>query len=66
MRNVRLFRALLGVDQRTVIEDIEFEEAEEFEEADDAGTGTLVVGAGAAPKWGVTPLRSVWAAGVLV
>ncbi|WP_236731734.1 hypothetical protein, partial [Mycobacterium tuberculosis] len=30
MRNVRLFRALLGVDKRTVIEDIEFEE-------DDAG-----------------------------
>ncbi|MGB5110064.1 MAG: hypothetical protein WBO08_00040, partial [Mycobacterium sp.] len=28
MRNVRLFRALLGVDQRTVIEDIEFEEFE--------------------------------------
>ncbi|WP_251983584.1 hypothetical protein, partial [Mycobacterium tuberculosis] len=26
MRNVRLFRALLGVDKRTVIEDIEFEE----------------------------------------
>ncbi|WP_236728109.1 hypothetical protein, partial [Mycobacterium tuberculosis] len=25
MRNVRLFRALLGVDKRTVIEDIEFE-----------------------------------------
>ena len=25
MRNVRLWRALLGVDQRTVIEDIEFE-----------------------------------------
>ena len=26
VRNVRLFRALLGVDQRTVIEDTEFEE----------------------------------------
>ena len=26
MRNVRLWRALLSVDQRTVIEDIEFEE----------------------------------------
>ncbi|WP_236728204.1 hypothetical protein, partial [Mycobacterium tuberculosis] len=32
MRNVRLFRALLGVDKRTVIEDIEFEE-------DDAAAG---------------------------
>ena len=36
MRNVRLWRALLGVDQRTVIEDIEFEEFEE--EAPTAGT----------------------------
>lgn len=41
-RNVRLFGALLGVDQCTVIEDIEFEEAEEFKESDDAGD-TLVV-----------------------
>lgn len=36
MRNVRLFRALLGVDKRTVIEDIEFEE-------DDAGDGARVI-----------------------
>ena len=36
MRNVRLWRALLGVDQRTVIEDIEVEE-------DDADGETLVV-----------------------
>jgi hypothetical protein len=28
VRNVRLWRALLGVDQRTVIEEIEFEEFE--------------------------------------
>lgn len=36
MHNVRLFRALLGVDKRTVIEDIEFEE-------DDAGDGARVI-----------------------
>ncbi|MBS4729271.1 ISL3 family transposase [Mycobacterium sp. SM1] len=35
MRNVRLWRALLGVDRRTVIEDIEFGE--------DAGDGEVVV-----------------------
>ncbi|WP_252316166.1 hypothetical protein, partial [Mycobacterium tuberculosis] len=35
MRNVRLFRALLGVDKRTVIEDIAFEDA-------DAGDGSRV------------------------
>lgn len=29
MRNVRLFRALLGVDKRTVIEDIEFVEEDD-------------------------------------
>ena len=39
MRNVRLWRALLGVDQRTVIEDIEVEEFEE----EDADGDTLVV-----------------------
>lgn len=39
MRNVRLWRALLGVDQRTVIEDIEFEECGE----QDADGDTLVV-----------------------
>jgi transposase len=39
VRNVRLWRALLGVDQRTVIEDIEFEEFE----VDEADGGTLVV-----------------------
>ncbi|KAF3410510.1 transposase for insertion sequence element IS1557 domain protein, partial [Mycobacterium tuberculosis variant bovis BCG] len=33
---MRLFRALLGVDKRTVIEDIEFEE-------DDAGDGARVI-----------------------
>lgn len=49
MRNVRLFRALLGVDQRTVIEDIEFEEFEE----DDADGDTLVV-ARVRPRSGVS------------
>ena len=34
MRNVRLWRALLGVDQRTVIEDIEFEVEEQDAEGD--------------------------------
>ena len=53
MRNVRLFRALLGVDQRTVIEDIEFEEPEGFEDADDAGGGALVV-ARVRPRSGVS------------
>ena len=45
MRNVRLFRALLGVDQRTVIEDIEVEE-------EDADGDTLVV-ARVRPRSGV-------------
>ena len=46
MRNVRLWRGLLGVDKRTVIEDIEFEEFEEEDaDGDDAGGG-----AGAAAK----------------
>lgn len=49
MRNVRLWRALLGVDQRTVIEDIEFEEFE----ADDADGDTLVV-ARVRPRSGVS------------
>jgi transposase len=49
VRNVRLWRALLGVDQRTVIEDIEFEEFEE-EDADD---GALVV-ARVRPRSGVS------------
>ena len=49
MRNVRLWRALLGVDQRTVIEDIEFEE---FEEEDAAGGALLV--ARVRPRSGVS------------
>ena len=49
MRNVRLWRALLGVDQRTVIEDIEFEEFEE----EDADGDTLVV-AQVRPRSGVS------------
>ena len=46
MRNVRLWRGLLGVDKRTVIEDIEFEEFEEEEADGDAAGG----GAGAASE----------------
>ena len=53
MRNVRLWRALLGVDQRTVIEDIEFEEFEE----EDADGDTLVV-ARVRPRSGVS--RPLW------
>jgi len=49
VRNVRLWRALLGVDQRTVIEDIEFEEFEE----EDADGDTLVV-ARVRPRSGVS------------
>ena len=49
MRNVRLWRALLGVDQRTVIEDIEFEEFED----EDAEGETLVV-ARVRPRSGVS------------
>lgn len=58
MRNVRLFRALLGVDKRTVIEDIEFEE-------DDAGDGAGDR-PGAATKCSVAPLWSLRSQGVLV
>ena len=49
MRNVRLWRALLGVDQRTVIEDIEFEEFAE----EDVDGDTLVV-AQVRPRSGVS------------
>jgi transposase len=49
VRNVRLWRALLGVDQRTVIEDIEFEEFAE----EDADGDTLVV-AQVRPRSGVS------------
>ena len=45
MRNVRLWRALLGVDCRTVIEDIEFDQ-----EAD----GAEVVVARVRPRSGVS------------
>ena len=62
MRNVRLWRALLGVDQRTVIEDIEFEEFEEEDaEGDDAGGG-----AGAAAQWCFAALWSLRPQGALV
>ena len=53
MRNVRLWRGLLGVDQRTVIEDIEFEEFEEDADGDELGGG-----AGAAAK---RRFAAVWA-----
>jgi len=61
VRNVRLFRALLGVDQRTVIEDIEFEEAEE----QDAGGDTLVVArvrprSGVSRRCGLCGRRAPW------
>jgi transposase len=49
VRNVRLFRALLGVDQRTVIEDIEFEESEG---EDDEGAALVV--ARVRPRSGVS------------
>ena len=49
MRNVRLWRGLLGVDKRTVIEGIEFEEFEE----EDADGGELVV-ARVRPRSGVS------------
>ena len=49
MRNVRLWRELLGVDQRTVIEGIEVEEFEE----EDADGDTLVV-ARVRPRSGVS------------
>ncbi len=49
MRNVRLWRGLLGVDKRTVIEDIEFEEFED-EDAD----GDALVVARVRPRSGVS------------
>lgn len=49
MRKVRLFRALLGVDQRTVIEDIEFGQGQD----DHAGGQALVV-ASVRPRSGVS------------
>ena len=49
MRNVRLWRELLGIDQRTVIEGIEVEEFEE----EDADGDTLVV-ARLRPRSGVS------------
>ena len=49
MRNVRLWRGLLGVDKRTVIEDIEFDE-------DDADSAALVV-ARVRPRSGVSCRR---------
>ena len=58
MRNVRLWRALLGVDQRTVIEDIEVEEFEE----EDADGDTLVV-ARVRPRSGVSRRCGAAAAG---
>ena len=59
MRNVSLWRALLGVDKRTVIEDIEFD----LEGAD----GVELVVARVRPRSGCGgPLRPVWAEGAVV
>ena len=49
MRNVRLWRGLLAVDQRTVIEEIEFEE---FEEHD--AEGDILVVARVRPRSGLS------------
>ena len=66
MRNVRLWRGLLGVDQGTVIEDIEFEEFEEEDAEGDRwwwrGCGREVVfrgvvAAAAAGRPGMTGVR---------
>ena len=54
MRNVRLWRGLLGVDKRTVIEDIEFDE----EGADGAALVVARVRPGSgvsAPLWPLRP-----------
>ena len=53
MRNVRLWRGLLGVDKRTVIEDIEFDE----EGADGASWWWRGCGRkrGFAPVWPLRP-----------
>ena len=59
MRNVRLWRGLLGVDKRTVIEGIEFSE----EGADGV---ELVVRAGAAAQWCFPTLWPLSAQGALV
>ena len=59
MRNVRLWRGLLGVDKRTVIEDIEFDE----ETLTAAGAGG---GAGAATTRGFAPLWPLRPQGALV
>jgi hypothetical protein len=44
VRNVRLWRALLGVDQRTVIEDIEFEGARRKQDGVSTRKGTVSAG----------------------
>ena len=65
VRNVRLWRGLLGVDKRTVIEDIEFDE----EGADGAavvvarvrpGRGAVAAGAGKAPWYDRGEGRRRW------
>lgn len=61
MRNVRLWRGLLGVDKRTVIEDIEFEEFGE----EDAAADMLVVArvrprSGMARRCGRCQRRAPW------
>lgn len=60
MRNVRLWRGLLAVDQRTVIEEIE------FEEHDADGDGDTLVVARVRPRSDcLTALWSLWAAGAV-
>jgi transposase len=49
VRNVRLWRGLLGVDKRTVVEDIEFEELE-----DEVADGDALVVARVRPRSGVS------------
>ena len=66
MRNVRVFRALLGVDQRTVIEDIEFEEAEQSQGADDTDGAMLVVAQVRPRRRCLTALWPLRAAGTVV
>src|SRR6185437_7529511 len=67
VRNVRLWRALLGVDQRTVIEDIEFEE---FEEEDAEGEALVVARvrprSGVSRRCGRCGRRAPWYTGVRV
>ena len=59
MRNVRLWRGLLGVDKRTVIEDIEFDRR-------GLAASSWWSGAGAATKRGFAPLWPLRPQGAVV